>query len=89
MGKEHPSSQEWMWLVSCEFLEPFKQCSIDTACPELINQLVVVDRELPSVRRNGALDIPWGDDLLVRERRIGGFDGWCSTRDIGGLGSGG
>ena len=84
MGKEHPSSQERMWLVPREFLEPFEQRSIDTACPKLINQLVVVDRELLPVCRNGALDVPWGDDLLVRERRIGWFDGWRSTRDAGG-----
>lgn len=88
MGKKHPSSQEWMRFVSCEFLKPLKQRNIDTARPELINQLVVVDRELPSVRRNGALDVPWGDDLLVREGRIGGFDGWCNTKDIGGTGLG-
>jgi hypothetical protein len=83
MGKEHPSSQERMWLVPREFLESFEQRSIDTTCPKFVNQLVVVDRELLPVRRNGALDVPWGDDLLVRERRIGWFDG-CSARDAGG-----
>ena len=79
MGKEHPSSQKRMWLVPREFFEPFEQRSIDTSCPKLINQPVIVDRELLPVRRNGALDVPWGDDLLVRERRIGWFDGWCSA----------
>ena len=87
MRKEHPSSQERMWLAPREFLEPFEQRGVDTACPELINQLVIVDRKLLPVGRNGALDVPWGDDLLVRGRWIGWFDGWCSTRGTVRLGS--
>lgn len=79
MGEKHPSSQERMWLVPRELLEPLEQRGVDTTCPELIDQLVVVDRELFPVCGNRALDVPRGDDLLVRRRRIGWFYDGCTV----------
>lgn len=84
MGKKHPSSQERVWFASRQFLEPFKQCCIDTACPKLNDQLIVVDRKLLPIRRNGALDVPRCDDLIVCQRRVNRLGGCGSTGNAGG-----
>ena len=71
MGEEHPSSQKDMWLVPRHTLEPVQQRLIDSTRPELVYELVVVDRELLPVRGDGALHVPRRDDLPVRVRRRG------------------
>ena len=75
MGEEHPSSQEDVWLVSRHTLEPLQQRLIDSTRPELVYELVVVDRLLFPVGGDGALDVPGSDDLRVRAGMAGGLDG--------------
>jgi hypothetical protein len=56
--------------VPSDTLESFQQRSVDTPCAELIDELVVIDRQLLPVARDGALYVPRRHDLLVCRRGI-------------------
>ena len=73
MREEGPPAQEDVGSVPRQLLEPLEERLVDAPRAELVDQLVVVDRELLSVARHGALDVPRRYDLLVRRVR-GGFD---------------
>src|SRR6267142_2500993 len=77
VGEERPATQEDVWLVPSETLESFQQRSVDTPCAELVDELVVIDRQLLPVARDGALYVPRRHDLFVRRRGIRRLDCGC------------
>lgn len=86
MREEKSPPQEDVRHVPRDLLKPLQQRLVDTPGPELLNQLIVVYRELLSVLRDRALDVPRRHDLLVRVLRGGGFDGWCGLQWLWGNG---
>ena len=77
MGEERPATQEDMWLVPGETLESFQQRSVDTPRAELVDELVVIDRQLLPVAGDGALYVPRRHDLFVRRRGIRRLNRGC------------
>lgn len=77
VGEERPATQEDVWLVPSETLESFQQRGVDTPCAELVDELVVIDRQLLPVARDGALHVPRRHDLFVRRRGIRRSDCGC------------
>ena len=65
MGKEHPSANQRVWLVSSHFFEPLQQGVVDPPRTKLDDQFIVVNRGLFSIFGHGALHVPGGDHLLV------------------------
>lgn len=65
MREEHAPPQEHMRLVPRHALEALQQRLVDPARAELLDQLVVVDRELLAVGRDGALHVPGRDNLCL------------------------
>ena len=57
-----------------ETFEAFQQRSVDPPRPELIYELVIVDGQLLSVARDGALNVPRRHDLFVDTRWVFRFD---------------
>jgi hypothetical protein len=53
-----------------EMFEAFQKRRVDTPCAELVDELVVIDRQLLPVARDRPLYVPWGYDLFVRRRVI-------------------
>ena len=82
MREEHPSTDQWVGLMSSYFLEPLQQRVVDPFRTELDDKLIVVDCGLLAILGYGALHIPRCDDLLVdrslRETRVG----FCSVDDL-------
>jgi hypothetical protein len=74
MREERPATQEDVWPVPSETLESFQQLSVDTPCAELVDEFVVIDRQLLPVARDGALYVPGCHDLFVRRRGIRRLD---------------
>jgi hypothetical protein len=68
MGEKGPSTQEDVWSVPRETFEAFEQRAVDPPRTELIYQLVVVDGQLLSVARDGALNVPRRHDLFLGTR---------------------
>lgn len=71
MREEQPPPQKRMRFHSRELLESRQNLYIDRSRPELLDKFIVVDSHLLPVRRDRALDVPGGDDLLVFSGRIG------------------
>lgn len=84
MRKEQPPPQEDMWTVPGQPLESLQDRLVDPPRAELVDELVVVDRELLAVGRDGPLHVPGRHDLIVRIRSIGGLD--CGCRALSGEG---
>ena len=69
--EEHAPAEEDVRAVAREPFEPLEQRSVDTPRAELVDELVVVDRELLPIRRDRALDIPRSNDLRLCAVRRG------------------
>lgn len=72
MRKEHPSSQQGVSLPSGKLFKSLQQLVVDATRPELINKLVIVNRELFSVGRDATLDIEGCYKLIC----LGGVHRW-------------
>jgi hypothetical protein len=64
--EEHAAAQEHVRAVAGDALETREECAVDAPRPELLDQLVVVDRELLPVRGHRALHVPRRHHLCVR-----------------------
>lgn len=69
MREKQPSPQKDMRSLPRQLLKPLKQSRINPLRPKLLNELVVIYRELFPVRGDGTLDVPRRDDLLVSVAR--------------------
>jgi hypothetical protein len=78
MGEKHPSTKKDMWSMPREAFEALQERNINSPRAELVNELVIVDRQLLPIARDGALYVPGRNDLLVRRRGVCGLDsaGW-------------
>ena len=76
MREEHPSPQQDMWFLPRQPLESIKDCLVYSPRAKLVYELVIIDRKLLSVGRDGALDIPRSHDLFVGLRACNGLDFW-------------
>jgi hypothetical protein len=65
VGEKRPAAQEDMWSVARETLKAFQKRSVNPPRAELVDKLVVINRQLLAVARDGALYVPWRHDLLV------------------------
>ncbi len=65
MREKGSSSQQRMGLVASQSFKPIKERLIDPSGAELLNQFLVVDGLLLSVRGYGTLNVPWSDDLIM------------------------
>lgn len=74
MGEKHPSTKKNVWPVPREAFETLQERSIDSPRAKLVNKLVIVDRQLLPIARDGALYIPGRYDLFVRRRRVSRLD---------------
>lgn len=82
MWEKHPSSQQNMWLPTCQTFESLKQCLIYPLSTKLNNKLFIINGELLSFGRYRSVDIPRRYDLFVsigRQRRL---DRWCRGRSV-------
>ena len=82
MGEKHPATKEDVWPMPREAFETLQERSIDSPRAKLVNKLVIVDRQLLPIARDGALYIPGRYDLFVGRRGVRGLDGtgWrCSV----------
>ena len=82
MREEHPSTDQWVGLMSSYFLEPLQQRVVDPFRTELDDKLIVVDCGLLAILGYGALHIPRCDDLLVDRSLRGTGVGFCSVDDL-------
>ena len=64
--------------VPGQTFEALQERGVDPARAKLVDELVIVDRELLAVARNGSLDVPGRHDLLVCRR-------WIRTRPVTGF----
>lgn len=69
MREKQPSPQKDMRPLPRQLLKSLKQSRINPLRPKLLNELVVIYRELFPVRGDGTLDVPRRDDLLVSVAR--------------------
>lgn len=78
MREEHPSPEEDMRTLPRQPLKPLKDRRIHSSRTELVDELVVVNRELLAIVHNGAFDVPGGDDLSMPV-----FLGWFYCGGVG------
>lgn len=64
--KEHASPKQYMRPVTSEPFESLQQRRINPSCTKLFYELIVINCLLLSVFGDPALDVPGGDDLLMR-----------------------
>lgn len=88
MREKHPSPQEDVRPVSGQPLEPLEERLVHPPRPKLVDELIIVDRELLSVGGYRPLDIPRGDHLRMHVGRERGLDRlsarrWCRRRSRG------
>ena len=81
--EEEASAEEDVGLVAREPLEAVEQGLVYTAGAELDDELVVVDALLLSIRRDGAMNVPRGDDLVMGGVEVGVGDAVCEFIDWG------
>lgn len=88
MREKHPSTKKDVWPMPREAFETLQKRSIDSPRAKLVNKLVIVDRQLLPIARDGTLHVPGRNDLLVRRRGVCGLDraGWpCGCGGTAGL----
>lgn len=82
MREEHPSSQEDVRTLSRQPLKPLEDRRIHSPRAELVDEFVVVDRELFPIVCYSTLDVPRRDDLSVCVF-LGGFYRWSMCAAVG------
>ena len=80
--EEHPPAQENVRPVPSQTFEALQKRSVDAARAKLVDELVIVDRQLLSISRNGTLNVPGCHDLLVSRRWVCRFDRMCCSSPI-------
>ena len=88
MGEKHPSAKKDVWPVPREAFKALQERSIDPPRAKLVDELVVVDRQLLPVARDGALYVPGRHDLIVHRQGVCRLDragGCCGGGGPAGL----
>jgi hypothetical protein len=86
--EEHAAAQEHVRAVAGDALETLEERAVDAPRPELLDQLVVVDRELLPVRGHRALHVPRRHYLRVRIAARWCRRDWLATTARRGCGPG-
>jgi hypothetical protein len=63
MREEHPSSEEHMGFVPCEFLKARQESGVYSPRPKLVYEFVVINRVLFSIRGHRSFHDPGGNNL--------------------------